>query len=103
MNLELMAATTGTRQSEHIGTAMLEQLADLDARGLSPETARAFLGLGFDLSHQHRLNTLSENARRGSLTSAEGEELDEFIRVGNLLAILQSKARQALKNAGLPN
>jgi hypothetical protein len=31
---------------------------------------------------------------------AERAELDEFIRVAELLAILQSRARQALKRAG---
>jgi hypothetical protein len=96
-----MATTTGTPRAEHIGTAMLEQLADLEARSLFPETARSFLRLGFGRPHQERVDVLSEKARRGVLTPAEGEELDEFIRVGNVLAILQSKARQALKRAGL--
>ena len=101
MNPELMATKTGTQRTENIGTAMLEQLAELDARSLSPETARSFLQLDFGRSHQERVDDLSVKAQRGTLTPAEGQELDEFIRVGDLLAILQSKARQALKHAGL--
>ena len=100
-DLEHMAAKTRQARIVQIGTAMLEQLAEMDARGMSPETARTYLQLGFRRSHRQRVDTLSDKAQRGALTPAEDQELDEFIRVGNLLAILQSKARQALKNAGL--
>ncbi len=79
---------------------MLEQLADLDVKSISPAVAHKLLGVAFTRSHQHRVDALSEKAREGSLTSAEQAELDEFIRVADLLAILQSRARQALKRAG---
>ena len=101
MNPELMATNVGTRRAEHIGTAVLLRLAEIDAHSLSPETARSFLELAFESEQQRRVNTLSEKARRGSITAEESAELDEYIHVGNLLAILQSKARQALKHAGL--
>jgi hypothetical protein len=90
------AATTG-----RIGAAMLKRLAELDPSSFSPETARVFLQLGFSRAEQRRVDQLSERARQGSLTPDEEHELDECIHVGNLLAIVQSKARQALKQAGL--
>jgi hypothetical protein len=95
-----MATRVGPARTEHIGTAMLEQLADLDARSMSPETARQLLRLDFDASHQRRLAALSEKAQEGPLCPSEEAELDEFIRVADLLAILQSRARRALKRAG---
>lgn len=101
MNPELMATNTGAERTEHVGTSMLEQLADIDERSLSPETARKLLQLRFERSHQERVSLLSAKAREGSLTPAEHDELDEYIHVGDLLAILQSKARQVLKHAGL--
>lgn len=79
---------------------MLEQLADLDARGLSVETARTFLQIRFEPAHKRRVHLLSEKARTGTLLPAEQSELDEFLRVADLLAVLHSKARQALKHAG---
>ena len=100
-NPTLMATVTGTESAEHLGTAMLEQLAEVDVRDMSPETSRTFLQLGLTASHQKRLDDLSAKARQGTLTPDEGRELDESIHVGNLLAILHSKARQALKRAGL--
>jgi hypothetical protein len=101
MSPELMATNTGRRTAAPIGTAMLEQLADLDAGDISAETARKFLKITFDPSHRQRVRHLSEKARKGTLLAAEQVELDEFIRVADLLAILHSKARQALKHAGV--
>ena len=84
-----------------MGTAMLEQLADLEAKSISPETARKFLELTFNRTHKARVSFLSEKARQGTLLPAEEEELNEFLRVADLLAILHSRARRALKHAGL--
>jgi len=100
MEFDFMATKTVAAKPEPVGTAMLEQLADLDAKSISPETARKFLDLAFSRLQQERVHALSQKAREGSLTPTEGAELDEFIRVADLLAILQSKARQALKHAG---
>jgi hypothetical protein len=84
-----------------VSTAMLEQIAELEVKSMSPETARHLLALCFTRSHQEQVDALSQKAREGSLTPVERAELDEFIRVADLLAILQSRARQALKRAGL--
>ena len=59
-------------------------------------------------SHEHDLtkkvrklalkNALSAKARAGTLTADEDEELDNYIRVGDVLAILQSKARRTVRD-----
>jgi hypothetical protein len=100
MKPDLMATRTGTAKPEPVGTAVLGQLADLDVKSLTPEIARRLLGLRFDASHHERVGALSDKAQKGTLTPGEQDELDEYIRVGTLLSILQSRARQALKNAG---
>ena len=100
MTPELMATKTGTHRAEQIGTAMLEQLAELDARSLSPATARKLLDLNFSEAQNERASLLSEKASESSLNPAERQELEEFIRVADLLAILQARARRALKQAG---
>ena len=43
------------------------------------------------------MNALAAKARQGALTPDEDDELTSYIRVGHLLGILQSKARQSLK------
>jgi hypothetical protein len=46
-----------------------------------------------------RMNELSEVARQGKLTSQEQAELDSYLHVGNLLAVIQSKGRRALQRS----
>jgi hypothetical protein len=46
------------------------------------------------------VGALSEKAQRGALTPVEQDELDEYLHVGALLGILQSRARQVLAKAG---
>lgn len=83
-----------------IGTAILDQLVDLDAPSLSPATARQLLKLGFEPSARARLKSLMAKAQEGRLSGVEQDELDEYLHVADLVAILHSKARQALKRSG---
>jgi len=46
------------------------------------------------------MNRLAAKNREGKLTAAEGEELENYIRVGQTLGILKSKARRSLKERG---
>jgi len=96
-----MAAETRRAKRQHAGIAILDQLADLDVRSISPETAQTLLKLRFDEFHHERFNLLTAKAREASLTPSEQEDLDEYIQTADILAIVQSKARQALKSAGV--
>jgi hypothetical protein len=96
-----MAAETRGVKRQHAGIAIPDQLADLDVRSISPETAQTLLKLRFDEFHHERFNLLTAKAREASLTPSEQEDLDEYIQTADILAIVQSKARQALKSAGV--
>jgi hypothetical protein len=50
-----------------------------------------------DDSDLSRMNELSESARAGTLAAPEAAELDSYIHVSNLLAVMQSKARRSLQ------
>ena len=82
-------------------TARAEQLAELDAESLSPATAHKLLEFQFGASHRRRVNLLSRRAQAATLSPAEQEELDEYIRVGTLLSVLQSRARRALRRQSI--
>jgi len=77
--------------------SILRRVVDPDRPFLSEDAARAILGLGFDKSDRARMNRLAEKNREARLTPTEEEELNNFIRVGQTLGILQSKARRSLK------
>jgi S-adenosylmethionine:tRNA-ribosyltransferase-isomerase (queuine synthetase) len=66
--------------------------------GKLPRTlARIILKLGFPKYDKARMHELALKNQEGQITPSELEELDNYIKAGDLLAILQSKARSALK------
>jgi hypothetical protein len=67
---------------------------------MSPELADYIIRMQFPQRDIDRMNVLSAKAREGSLTPAEDEELENYLFVEGVLAILQSKARCRLDNAG---
>ncbi len=78
--------------------AILGRVVNRKRAALSREAAKALLQLDFDAADRRRMNLLAAKNRARHLTSAEEEELDNFIRVGQVLGVLKSKARQALKH-----
>ena len=64
---------------------------------MTPEVARYLLSIKFPAADEDRVNELSAKARAGTLTDTEIQELDSYLHVGSLLAVMQSKARQILR------
>jgi hypothetical protein len=64
---------------------------------LSLELAKHVLSLTFSEQDKARMNELAEKNQEGTISRKEKEELFNYIKVGDLLALLQSKARIALK------
>ena len=63
----------------------------------SAETAEFLLSIAFEDGDPKRMLDLAERSEAGVLTVEEQSELDSYLHVGNFLAVLQSKARMALK------
>jgi hypothetical protein len=78
--------------------SLFERLVDDDTQDLPRETARALLKLGFSKADRKRIELLSEKANEGTLTPPESEELESFIRIGDLLAILHARAELAIEH-----
>jgi hypothetical protein len=64
---------------------------------MSHDVARYLLAFDFESDDIARMNLLAERARDGNLSEEETGELDSYLHVGNLLAIMQSRARTYLK------
>ena len=88
-----MPRTTAIPTSE---MAILRRVVESDQPVLSPDAARAILRLRFNASDRRRMNRLAAKNRQGKLKPEEEVELDNYIRVGQTLGILQSKARRSL-------
>jgi len=81
--------------------AVFSRIFEPEKPNLSPEAARSILQLDFKSDDRDHMNALAAKARQGTLTKQENEDLDTYIQVGHLLAIMQSKARQSLKPIAL--
>ncbi|HVS37099.1 MAG TPA: hypothetical protein VMS17_16175 [Gemmataceae bacterium] len=80
--------------------AILNRLIEPERGDLSREAAESILRLDFREDDHARMAELSSKAQEGALTADEREELTEYIRVADLLAVFQSKARRSLKRLG---
>ena len=92
-----------TTQTETTESAIWSRVLEPANSAVSAETARTLLELKFSEEDKERMHVLAAKAREGSLTPAEQEEIRNYERVGNRLAILHSKARLCLKKVSQTN
>ncbi len=86
-------------RSKPSSAVVLDRLLDPLTRSLTPSAARALVALRIDGEIQARIAELAEKCNEGLLTPSERQEYEDFVRGGDLIAILQSKARQFLKKS----
>ena len=65
--------------------------------GLSPEAARSLLQISFSDADVARMNELAQKNRDGLLCDEERQELEAYVKVGDVLSLLHLKARKSLK------
>ena len=93
----MSSATMSRRKNETSEAAIFTRVWDDESNGLTPTVARHVLKLRFSAADQTRMHELATKNQVGQITANETEELDNFVKVGDLLALLQSKARQRLR------
>ena len=79
--------------------AILARLIQTEQAELPRGAAEYLLSIRFGDRDTARMNELSDLARQGKLTKDEQAELDSYIHVGFLLALMQSKGRRALQRS----
>ena len=65
---------------------------------LPADVARFLLSIDFAEEDEERMQELADRSSAGTLTNQERAELDGYLHIANFLAVLQSKARAALKS-----
>lgn len=76
--------------------ALWERLFVPDPARITDEQANYLLGVRFPQADLDRVSELSAKARAGTLDERETAELDRYIRLNNLVAILKAKMRGKL-------
>ncbi len=79
--------------------AILNRLIEPEVDDLSPEAAESILRFHFRDSDHARFDELSDKAKEDTLTVEEKAELQDYLRVADLLAILKLKARRSLQRS----
>lgn len=77
----------------------LDRLLDEFGECLTPEVAGRIAALRAHPQAQKRLDELAEKNSNGELTDDEAAELEAYIRAGELISILQMKARSVLSRS----
>jgi hypothetical protein len=67
---------------------------------ISPEAADYLLFIDFSVSDDVRMQELMDRSNQGALTSDEKAELDGYVNIANVLSVMHSQARVALKKPG---
>jgi len=88
----------GPNREAHIWARLMQSQRD----DPSQEVARYLLSIGFGQRDRDRMRQLAERSESGELTDEERAEFDSYLHIGNLLAVMQSRARVALRQ-GSPN
>lgn len=87
--------TADSRAAAH--AELLRRVFDLAGHGLDRPLAESILALDFPDQDAARISELSAKANEGTLNETEQAELEAYINIGDMLALWQSKARQALR------
>jgi hypothetical protein len=77
--------------------AIWARIMEPEANGLSPEAARSLLALKFSAQDISRMGELAAKNREGQLSPEERQELESYVKVGDVLSLLHLKARKSLK------
>ncbi|MEO7317958.1 MAG: hypothetical protein ABIZ56_03105 [Chthoniobacteraceae bacterium] len=76
---------------------IIESLLDPVSRCFTMETAQALSQLKTDEVVSRRIRELAEKANEGLLSESERRDYETCVHVGNVVAILQAKARLHLR------
>ena len=82
-------------------TQFLGELIDSFSRALTPQSAREILSAQVSDAAQRRMAELAEGCNRGSLTAEEQAEYRLYVEMGDMVALLRTRARLYLGNSFL--
>lgn len=77
-------------------TSVLERFLEPVSESLNVEAARKLVRWKADTKTQKRVDALARKCNDGDLTPAERTEYEQYVAIGNVIAILKAKARLLL-------
>ena len=68
---------------------------------IAPEAARYLLSIDFSEADHARMRELMDKSNEGDLVPDEKAELDGYVNIANVLSVMHSQARTALRKSGV--
>lgn len=90
-------STTQSPQTSADEAAIFSRVFADGRRSLTPELARHILTLEFNDDDKARMHELARKNQEGRISLEELRDLDSYIKIADLVAILQSRARKFLR------
>ena len=91
---DIMSARNPSSEAE-----ILDRVIRPTDGGIAPEAARALLQLGFDAGAKKTIVRLLQANGSGKISAEERLLLERYVRVGQLIDLVQAKARLSLAAA----
>jgi hypothetical protein len=79
--------------------AILDEMLEPLVEALTTDSARVLSQIQAKPSVQARVDQLAAKCNEGELSQQERDEYEEYVRVGNLLALIKAKAKRVLADA----
>ena len=79
---------------------ILKEVVDPNRSTFSPQLVQELLSLKFNEDATNRIRDLLQKNNSGTISSAEKSTLDNYLRVGEFLDLIQAKARLTLHQNG---
>lgn len=76
--------------------AYLDKMLEPVSQCFTNEVADRLVRIQLDPDLQRRIDLLADKCTEGDLTDEERSEYEAYVRTGNLISILQAKARKRL-------
>ena len=77
----------------------IARILDPVGRCLTPDVARALIGVRADAETQARIDELADECTEGTLSPVERAEYEAYVAAIDFLTVLQAKARGTLARA----
>ena len=84
------------RASNDVDAQILEAMVAPEQATLGPALSRALLTCSFQPEQKTEIEKLLARHNAGKLTASQKTQLEAYVRVGNLVTLLQAKARVSL-------
>jgi len=91
-----------TRQTTLSPADILAEVVEPGLPGFSPAVDREIISLRFNDEVTEHIRDLLQRKKAGTITLPEKVTLDNYLRVGELLDLLQTKARQTFRQPAVP-